>query len=277
MIGGNMGLIGGIWSGVNQSVQMGLNQQQIDEQQAFQRQQWEDQTAFRDMAYEDQTAFRDMTYEETKQREDNAAQRRAQDLEQAGINPLLAGGMPATASGTSAPVGMAGVSGQSSGVTSGTGSFDIDAVSMMQGINNIKAQKAQIANIQADTANKEAQNPNLKKQEELTTAQINKAKADTSKTYAEQVDTIANTLRNSTQVTGSIEGSVGIGQNTAKYKTELKESSYDIAKKIASGEITAEQGTQMMNNRTNNIDNIGETAKKAGDGLKSMLESSKKK
>lgn len=172
------------------------NQQKILEEQKKQN---AIDNEFRERTYKEQFDFSKLQYEEQKMREDNAVQRRAEDLEKAGINKLMAAGQAANAGSTVGTVSP--TSGGSTNYTTPQLNLGIqqgidtifNALSNQQNISQSKTQQelieAQILGEQAGTKkiNKEIQN--LTNDALKTDAERNKIISEMLKTDAERLKT----------------------------------------------------------------------------------------
>lgn len=137
--------------------------------------------------------FQQQQYEEQKQREDTAVQRRAQDLEAAGFNKLMAAGQGANAGST---VGTVSPSGEAPQLQLGIQqSIDtiFNALSNQQNISQSKTQQqlieSQILGEQAGTKKINKEIENLTKDALKTDAERNKIISEMMKTDAERLKT----------------------------------------------------------------------------------------
>lgn len=186
-------------------------------------------------------------YEETKQREDNAIQRRAADLEAAGINKLTAAG-----------IGGAESAGGSAGQVSG--GVDMSGISKgMQGLLQARLMGAEKDNLEADTSKKNSENENIQKNTQKTGAEINKIIADTKLSEAQKNKALVDTIMNGIFENGEVSINI-VGQKGSK---KLYASALDY---INNGRDLGLEGEALMNYvstaMSNNVETKPEDRKK---------------
>ena len=238
------GIIGGALGAIGKTVGMGLQAHQNKKNQERE----------------------DQIRKETWNREDNAVQRRAKDMEKAGINPLLAAGDPAQAStgggvtGGTAPdaEGLGGAIAQAGQWT------DQMALAKKQQILQEQKTDAEIDKLEAETAGKlkenegaddrneqtRLQNEKIKREQEKVSAEIEAINANTELTKEKKISEIQQRLKDSFIEIGEweIEGSAGIGGigGKASRKEKIFKRIDQIAEEIADGKKTpAEAQTEI--------------------------------
>lgn len=233
------GIIGGALSAITSGVGMGLQAHQNKKNQERE----------------------DKIRRETWEREDNAVQRRAKDMEMAGINPLLAAGDPAQASTGGA------VTGQNAPSTEGlAGSIQnagqiADQMAMAKKMQVLAEQKqdAEIAKIEAETEGKlkenegaddrneqvRLQNEKIKRENEKIGAEIEGIMANTELTKEKQKSEIQKRMIDGLIENGKIEGNISIaGWIGAKGEEKTYRTIEDIYKDLEDGNITSEQAIE---------------------------------
>lgn len=265
IISGAMGLAGSIH---NANVQKDLGQQQINLSKEI---------------YGHQTAYKRQQDKLMQAREDNAVQRRARDMQLAGINPLLAAGSPSEAKGST------GLGGDMSMASSGynqMGKGISEAASQLGGIvgnsidairasQELKAQKAQIDNIEADTANKQAQNPMYQQEIKKMEAEIGKIQADTKLSEQMKVNKITENLKANIIETGQIKGGVNIWGTGFSGDRKVYQTLNEISKELLHNEITADTARKKAIKKLEEQNNPTNNQKESRQNKKSMIESSK--
>ena len=228
------GIIGGALSAITSGVGMGLQASQNKKNQERE----------------------DNIRRQTWQREDNAVQRRAKDMEKAGINPLLAAGDPAQASTGGAVTGaQAPDTGALAGSIQNAGQVaDQMALAKKAQILQEQKQEAEIDKLEAETAGKLKENEGADDRNEQTRLQNEKIRREQEKIGAE-IDAI----RENTELTkekiksevqkrmidglienGKIEGNVSIaGWIGAKGEQKTYQTIEEIYKDLEKGEITS--------------------------------------
>lgn len=245
------GIIGGIGSAIMGGISM-ANQKKTNEQNR----------AREDRIRSDTWNREDKIRYETQTREDNAIQRRARDLQLAGINPLLAAGDPAQASGQTTSGGAVGQdqpidSSQLQGTLGGTGQWaDQMTYNKKMQILQENKQDAEIEKIEAeaesirkdtegaDDRNEQTrlQNEKIKREQEKVAAEIEGIMADTELTKEKIKSEIQKRILDSIIETGKIEGHAGIGNWVgASGEQRTFEWLPDIAERIQKGDTSAEE------------------------------------
>lgn len=261
------GIIGGIGSAITGAI--GLNQQKKtnEENRAREDKVRSDTWNREDKIRSDTWSREDKIRYETQNREDNAIQRRARDLELAGINPLLAAGDPAQASGQATSGGttsggavgqdQAGDYSQLQGALSGTGQWaDQMAYQKKMQILQENKQDAEIEKIEAeaesirkdtegaDDRNEQTrlQNEKIKREQEKVSAEIEAIKENTELTKEKQKSEIQSRLIESIIETGKIEGHAGIpGWIGAEREQREFEWLPDLIERIRKGETSPDE------------------------------------
>ena len=181
----------------------------------------------------------DKIRQQTWDREDNAVQRRAKDLELAGINPLLAAGDPAQASTGGGVTGGTAPDAEGLGGAMAQTGQAIDAMIQQKKMNKMMEQKqdAEIAkieaetesqrldneaheerlerergqgkNVDADTEKKKAETEKIRRETEKVDAEIDAIRANTELSEEQKKKMIQDRLRESIIKIGEISGSAG--------------------------------------------------------------------
>lgn len=204
----------------------------------------------------------------TWEREDDAVQRRAKDMQLAGINPLLAAGDPAQAS-TGGGTGQATDASSLGGAMANAGQT-ADQAGMQKKMMVLQEQKqdAEIAKIEAETEGKRLENEgaddrrdNLRTQTEMqkeqlrqmeqqkakVEAEIEAIQANTALTKEKRLSEIQQRLIDSFMEVARIKGHAGLGNWLgASGEKIVRESVYDIAQDYADGKISAQQAQERM-------------------------------
>lgn len=212
----------------------------------------------------------DKIRQQTWDREDDAVQRRAKDMQLAGINPLLAAGDPAQAStGGGVTGGQAPDASGLGGAMQQTGQWiDQMAIQKKQQVLQEQKQDAEIAKIESETRGQEIENAqgdargeNLeadiaKKREETrkieqeiakVEAEIENIKANTALTKEKRLSEIQQRLIDSFIEVARIKGHAGLGNWLgASGEKIVRESIHDIAQDYADGKISAQQAQERM-------------------------------
>lgn len=205
----------------------------------------------------------------TWEREDNAVQRRAKDMQLAGINPLLAAGDPAQAS-TGGGTGQATDTSSLGGAMAQTGQI-IDQIGIQKKQQVLQEQKqdAEIAKIESETRGQEIENAQgdtrrenteadtAKKREEArkiekevakVEAEIDAIKENTELTKEKRLSEIQRRLIDSIIEIGDWEVGGGIGAGgigvSGKRREKIFASVKDIAEQLERGEISTSEAME---------------------------------
>lgn len=247
------GLLGGVFGIIQNERNISFQKEQNEKQMAWNREQFDYQKGLNTL---------------TMQREDNAVQRRAQDMKQAGINPLLAAGAPAQATsmqtGGGQNAGTAPHQDRNPGEDAINGAMT--ALQILGTKKNVEQQEATIAKTKQETENLKAENPNIAKQGTAIESNINKIREETKGQVSKGIRETAEMMITSPDLglnEMGIEGTIGVsGSNGLGINATIKGHAgqvrkiwipiADISEQVYNKKMTLTEGIERIKARVEN-------------------------